>query len=463
MKTTDNQLTKINTLILGAFVFFFFTKLFHWMPTDVFRNSLSFWAYTDWLIDYSSGFTRRGLSGELLNLTSMFAQPRAIVGLLSWSIFIGVVLGYVRLCTRSINTLSPFLMAAVLFLPSLLPFYLYEHGAFGRKETIGFLIILWHLYLLESYGKAQAIDISNRVVVNSYIKKLLPVTVILLPVHVFIHEASFLLFVPTHLIITYSILRLDLSVNLRQKLFYLILIYLPVILAFSIVFIFGRPSFDVAHAICKKWEISKALEAGACSISGKDTMWALPGSLTGLPWSFSQAASLTFSFSVKNILAWISIFTILGFSTAYSGSRIAISLISDHFNDFTDTAFARYHSKNMIRKYFLLPLIISVPLYIMGWDLGRWFAVSCINFVMISLSRDIHYAQDGVGNVGEAGVRITTKQQSFEESTRSYHIKLFLLLLIVFFIRMPHCCPINMFSLLAEPIQSLALKIVSLI
>ena len=98
----------------------------------------------------------------------------------------------------------------------------------------------------------------------------------------------------------------------------------------------------------------------------------------------------------------------------------------------------------------------------MGWDIGRWFAVSCINYAIISLSRDINYADFRVGNGGEAEARILTKPQIFEESTRLYQIKLSFLLLIVFFIRMPHCCNMG-FNMLAEPIKSLARKIISLI
>ncbi len=459
MRTTDNQLIKTNTLILGVFIFFFITKLFYWLPRDVFGNSINSWVYTDWLIDYSSGFIRRGLSGELINLISTIAPPRAIIGFLTWLIFGAVVFGYVRLCTRALSVLSPFLLVAMLFLPSLLPFYLYDHGAFGRKETIGFLFLLCHLYSLEKNGNAKALKISDTFYVNKYIKSLLFVTVILLPMHVFVHESSFFLFVPIHVIITYSILRLDPSKNLKQRLSFLTFIYLPVLVAFFIVFFFGRANIDVAQAICKKWELANALKAGSCNISGKNTMWALPGALTALGWSFSQAVSLTLSFSVKTILAWILIFSILGFSTAYIVGRVSCSFIKQHFNDIFDTTLARRHSKIMCYKYFLLPLIISLPLYIVGWDLGRWFAVSCINFAIIGLSRDINYADFIVRNDDKAAARIQMISQTFLVKNRFYHIKLFFLLLIVFFIRMPHCCNKG-FNIFAEPIKSLARKII---
>lgn len=460
LKTTDNQLIKTNTLILGVFLFFFFTKLLYWLPRDLFGNGINLWVYTDWLIDYSSGFTRRGLSGEIIELTSALAHPRVIIGILVWSIFGTIVFGYIRLLARSLKTLSPFLLMAMLFLPSLLPFYLYDHAAFGRKETIGFLILLWHLYCLEIDNNTQTKGFKKVLSLNNYIKKLLIITAILLPIHVFIHEASFLLFVPVHVIITYTIIRFDPSVNLRRRIIYLTFVYLPVLFAFAIVFIFGQPSFEVALAICKKWELAKALEAGSCNISGKDIMWALPGSITALPWSFSQAASLTLSFSVKTILSWIIIFSTMGLSTVYIGIMIAPSIVNKHFKGASDTTLTRQYSKIMCYKYFLLPLLISAPLYIMGWDIGRWFAVSCINYAMIMLSSEINYAEIRSGSYPETKIEILAKDPIFEQDILLYYIKLFFLLLIVFFIRLPHCCN-NGYNMLAEPVKSLAMRIIS--
>lgn len=460
MKIVNSRHIKTNTLILGVFVFLIFTKLLIWLPGDVLGNSLNLWVYTDWLIDYSSGFTRRGLSGELLNLTSTFSNPRAIIGLFSWLIFSGVVFGYVRLIKRSIDILSPSLLIALLFLPSFLPFYLYDHAAFGRKETLGFLFLLWHLYLIERFCKAPEIYFTKKAVVNKYLKSILLLSLILLPMHVFIHESSFFLFVPAHAIITYSILRLDPSINSRRRVFYLTLIYLPVILAISIVFIFGRTNFNVALAICDKWELANALEAGSCNILGENTMWALPGSLTALPWSFSQAASLFLSIPVESIMAWLLVFSVLGFSTVYVGSKVTNSFIKE-LGSSPDTTIARHHSKIMCFKYFLLPLFISMPLYYLGWDFGRWFAVSCINFAMISLSREINYAEIRVVNGVDARSWVSTKNQIFEESVHLHQIKVFFLLLIIFFIRLPHCCN-QKINMLAEPIWSLAKLIVRL-
>lgn len=452
---TTNKHVRTNKLILGAFLFYFFGRLLYMLPKDII-NGINDWAYTDWLIDYSMGFTRRGLSGELIGLTSTFVHPKVFIGILTWVIFGAVVFGYVRLIKRSLETLSPFLLTAILFLPCLLPFYLYDQGAFGRKETVGFLILLWHLYILESQVKYSGKGPPT----NNYIRKLLVITVILLPAYLFIHESAFFLFVPVHIIITYSILRLDPSLSFTKRIAYLIFIYSPILLAFSAVLFFGRPSLEVALGICKRWEFAKALEAGSCRIRGKDIMWALPSSFTALPWSFSQAASLVLSFSVKTTLAWITVLFILGFSTIKIGIMTGYAITSD-FTGNLEATLARQHQNIMSYKYFLLPLLLSAPLYIIGWDIGRWFTVTCISYVMIMLSIEINYAEFKFGTGTAAKDKLPIQFHIGGEKVLLYYAKWVFLLSIVFFIRLPHCCiEYNVFS---EPLQSLIKKIVSLL
>jgi hypothetical protein len=130
----------LNWFLLALFLAFVIRRVLFWFSKDALEDRLNFWAFTDWLIDYSSGFTRRGLSGEFINMLSAVAPPRMIVAVLSWLIFLAVVLGYLRMLSSSVNVLNPFTMAGMLFLPSLLLFYVYDHDAFARKEIIGYAI-----------------------------------------------------------------------------------------------------------------------------------------------------------------------------------------------------------------------------------------------------------------------------------------------------------------------------------
>lgn len=453
---SDKELIKINTLIIGIFIFFFFIKLFSWLPNDISCNGINEWVYTDWLIDYSSGFVRRGLSGELINLLSIIASPKVIIGILTWTIFIGVVFGYIRLLIKSINIISPIILVSLLFLPSLLPFYLYDHDAFGHKEIIGYLFLLWHLHVLEVYRNNFENKIST---LNKYIKKLMPLTFVLLPMHIFIYESSLLLFVPIHIIITYSVIRLTPSINRSKRIIELTLIYLPVLLSFFIVFFFGRPSLEVVVGISKKWEHAHALAPGSFNISEKDTIEALPNSITALSWSISRAISVSLSLSIVMILAWLSICFILGLSTIYTGRSVTSSLATNLTGRELTINIRRQYSKTFSYKYFLLPLIISMPLYILGCDIGRWFAVICINYILISLSRQVNFAESKFST----GVELKAKSINWKIITKPdiiWNIKLFLFLFILFFIRLPHWCK-DWNVMLAEPIRSIVQKILS--
>jgi len=123
--SNERQVFEIKVLILGVFVFFILTKLVSWLGTDFFGDRAGIWTYpyTDWLIDYSAGFVRRGLAGELISLLSPLVPPRIAIAFLTWSIFALLTVAYIRLIGRSLDKLSPMVLIGLLFLPSLLPFY----------------------------------------------------------------------------------------------------------------------------------------------------------------------------------------------------------------------------------------------------------------------------------------------------------------------------------------------------
>ncbi len=424
--------SRVNGCILVAFTMFVLARMVHWLPNDVFGNGIPLWVYTDWLIDYSSGFTRRGLAGELVGAASLVAPPRAIIGTGTWLVFIAVVFGYLRLLTRSIDRLHPLVLAALLFLPSLLPFYLHDNGAFGRKEILGYVILLVHLFVLERYLIVERGD------VRRYVRNAVPVLVILLSLHVLIHEASFLLFLPVHLCITSTILRLDPSLGRKNRVLLLAAAYAPVLLVFSFVVLFGRPGYAEAVGICERWELAGALKAGSCTMSGTERMWSLPGALTALPWTFSEAVSLTRSFSAQTTAAWIAVFSLCGFFTISTGRRVTESLAATRQYG-SNTPLARRHSMNMAVKYFLFPFIASMPLFIVGLDIGRWFAVLCTNYVMVALSGEVYTAECQHWE-NEAIETSFAAIPGVKESNCFSPGMVFFLAGTIFFIRIPHAC-----------------------
>lgn len=361
---------------------------------DVFYGGVNGWVYTDWLIDYSAGFTRRGLSGEVIDFASKFVHPIKFIGALSWFLFITVAWAFVRLLCRSLDHLGPSLIASALFLPTLLPFYLKDHRAFGRKEMIGSLILLWHLHAIKDLIKGSDSDSgAEREPTRRYLRRLTWITAILLPAHIFMHEGSLFLFLPVHMMLSFSILRIETLSTVGKRLRNLAIWYSPVALAFLVVALEGRPTFEVAQAMCQKWERLNALIPGACDAVNGESMWALPATFSTLPWTVSQASSLIMNITIEQIVLWLFVFALTGFMTVQAGLRIAGSIIQNVSRAPSVSNATHSISWSLATRFFAIPWLFSVPLYILGCDAGRWHAVTCLNFIMIMLSRELMMAE----------------------------------------------------------------------
>ncbi len=219
-------------LLLNAFWLLVFCaacirEFLYWLPTDAFGTSLNYWAYTDWLIDYSQGFIRRGLSGEIWPLVPAAVSPLAFVAVFSWLLILVVAFGYVRLLARSWKTFHPLTLFGLLFLPSLFLFYLHDHDAIARKEILGYLTVLLHLLIVEKsfpLGDGSSLPDGN---MRRYVGWMMPVAVLLLPAIILVHEGNFLLFVPLHGLITLTVLRMQAPRDWTRAAWGTGLLYLP--------------------------------------------------------------------------------------------------------------------------------------------------------------------------------------------------------------------------------------------
>ncbi len=252
-----------------------------------------------------------------------------------------------------------------------------------------------------------------------------------LPAHVLMHEASFLLFVPTHLLVTRSILAATNWRGSRRRFFTMAVLYGPAALALVAVILFGRPDEHVSRAICARWMERGGLENISTT---QGTVDALPGSFKALSWSFWQGSSLTLSMSAKSVAAWLMAFGLFGVSISVVNRCVTRRLL--FFEGVGDLPAKRLATR-LLSKYYLLPLLFSLPLYVMGSDLGRWFAVSCINYSMITLSAELL----GIERSPDADRRVpgSVSRQSIKKTSRFGTIlKWVVVLFLVFFARLPH-------------------------
>lgn len=199
----------LNSLLMFVFSALWIRECLYWLPQDAFRTSLNYWAYTDWLIDYSQGFIRRGLSGEILRMLPATVPPLEFVAVFSWILILVIAFGYVRLLARSAKIYHPLTLFGLLFLPSLFLFYIHDHDTIARKEILGYVTVLLHLLIVEKsfpLGDGSTLPDGN---LRRYVQWLIPITVILLPAIILVHEGNFLLFVPLHIMITLTVVRMQ--------------------------------------------------------------------------------------------------------------------------------------------------------------------------------------------------------------------------------------------------------------
>jgi len=239
-------------------------------------------------------------------------------------------------------------------------------------------LLLYHLLSLESLNLSN----DNREgLTKRYLKRLLPISLLLLPALIFIHESTFFLYLPIHGIITFAVLRYDPSTNTRKRLFYLITVYSPVLLSFLIVYFFGSPSIAQARSICYKWEYLNVFDTNYCHD--------MTGSIGSLAIPLSNGVRRFVNLTGSMALVWFLDILILGLSTAFLGGQVIRDTQIKAIPEGSDDNSVSRTSNTILIKYFLLPLILSLPLYVTAIDYGRWFAVTCINFIMVTLSPEI--------------------------------------------------------------------------
>ena len=433
-------------LVLLGSVFAFITSILYQVPEF---SSLAAWPYTDWLINYSSGFTRRGLVGELVYAVSAYVSPQAFTASIAWLILGIVALGYLRLCLRASNALNATNILAALMMPTLLLFYFKDHQAFGRKETVGYLILLLHLWIVEKFIRKRVQHASPNL--NYYYIWYGMVAVFILPATFFIHEVNFFLFLPAHAMITWSLLNQCSEAGLPGNVRKLILFYTPSFITYSGIFFLGRSSNAAAKTICMQWQEIGAIAPSSC-----------PGAMAALPLTLQQAVSASLDMSLSHFLVSAFAIILFGVTTFYFVTEIIYS-IAQNTNSEQESAYSfvyRGHALAMGINYMLVPFLFSIPVYIMGTDTGRWLAVTCTNYAMISMSMELNLIEYSLYTQSDnRSRRLPLAHSQFfttiGKTTVWYYTETVILLVLIFFMQLPHTRIADPLLLLAEPLSGL--------
>jgi len=380
----------INTLLLAVFSANLLREVIYWLPKDISETSLNYWAFTDWLIDYSQGFIRRGLSGEIWRLVPGSIPPLSFVAVFSWILILAVAIGYVRLLARARKSIHPLTLFGLLFLPSLLIFYFHDHNAIARKEILGYVTLLLHLLVVEKSFPLADGDSLPEGNPRRYLRGWLPIAAILLPAIILIHEGNFLMFVPLHGLITLSILRMNAPRNFKRDALRTGLLYLPAALAFGAVFLSGTPSHETLLGICEKWNAAGAIREGSCNLLPDRLPGSnLPGAFIPMSWSLGQATEITRLFISEHWKVWVLLLPALGISLWFLIRQALYAMLrSRNLSSFFPRA-ARRYSGVFFLKYFFVPFLLSLPVYFTAYDYGRWFTVTCLNVALVAVSGNL--------------------------------------------------------------------------
>lgn len=288
------------------------------------------WQITEFLINYQGGFVRRGLLGEIiLKLHSCCGlDPYSSIITLSLISFVLLIGFFVIHFKRGGYTL--FFLPFVFFLGGPI-----IHDFWVRKDILLVLIFILTIHLLTRRNGPSFILVNLSLVSG-----------------ILIHESIAFFGFPIILLLLYT----------KRKSFWTpILFMLPSLLVFSLVLYF-KGSFYISQEIWNSWKvISFPYESAEKSD--------IPAAIDGLSWSLKQGLLYSYH-TLRNFndgiyapIGW-SIVIVLTFYILSNTSKLNIKLLGYKGVNF--------FNKAIISNLLLIQLFSVIPLFILGWDYGRW-------------------------------------------------------------------------------------------
>ena len=334
-------------LILAIFIFFLVVIASH------LRQPLFYWTYGDWLINYSGGFVRRGLAGEIF---LFFANASGIPldSVVNYSILLLALMLILLLFVIAfwLNSLQVFWLC---FGPCLLFPTFWDSGYFGRRDLLVLLLIALHTSIV-TYGWH----------VRNFQTYILPV---LLAIGTLVHEIQFY-FLPFHLfLITIQ------EGNLRRP---LIINSVATVTVFLLVMLHSG-SLNQAVKICEsiKTEVSGEAYQRYCNwpqgVKGIEggPIYNIGASKLGeyvddqVHWLFSRSVA----FQAYAVLYFICV-------------GLTLILFRGTLNE------VRTH--NLTGLFELANLMFIANLF-MGIDVGRWIVLTCFHNFLVLSGASVYY------------------------------------------------------------------------
>ena len=310
--------------------------------------------YEDWLINYSNGFVRRGLIGEILIKISSIINFNLQYLVLFFLIFLLTIF-----YKKSYNLISKIEYGKIyyflIFSPFFFFFYIVNHSAGIRKE---FLLYLFFIYLITD----EKIDISKY---KLYFYSLIFSILIL------IHE-GLIFYLPFYLLF---IIFISNRKNLKT-IFYNLGLVISCSLFFALLSINFNGSDEHVVKICESltYNVKESCVNGGAINHLKD----------GLSYSIKHVLKEHDTLSIFN---WILI-TLFGFFPI-----IIIFKNSVFKNNYFINSYLYLKTKNFYIIFLALSLVSILPLFIVAFDWGRWLSIyyhlTAFNLIYLIKSKKI--------------------------------------------------------------------------
>ena len=311
------------------------------------RNYYNVWTVGEWLINYQGGFVRRGLFGSIIYKISygLNINPIYIVHLLTIVFFISF-LYLLKDCRKYFSSL--FLLSPIVSLAPLLGNYLV------RKDISGIV----------AYALCANLIIKEKNLTNFLFINLIS------SISILNHESYFFYAVPSLFLLHFFSSEKINTNNDFFKIFKTIIYIIPTLIVSILVFYFNG-NFEIAFKIHQSW-------LNLFSVINKEQF--IPffpsGAIDSLSWTLNKGISLPLSIFNKfdgGGLIWIP-----------AAWMLLIFICAQIFIGDKDNL-----NRKLKLNVLLMQLTFITPLFILGWDFGRWIFlwISSSIFLTISLLR----------------------------------------------------------------------------
>jgi len=291
---------------------------------------------SEWLINYSGGFTKRGIIGQIaIYIARIFDSELRDIILYLQVIVIGIYFTFIFVFLKKIYIERIYLLC--IFTPIFLLYPVYEVEVLARKEIFIFILFLIHLFVL--IEKPKFANISKLITFTISILIWEPI-LFFLPMWIFIDFASKDFEKKRNL----SFLIKDLAFYIPGLIICMIFIFDPL-----------SESEHLKMATVLKKEFNEVCYMSCSLLLHKSTL-------------IHQFTSNFHAYSLENILRYIFIM-IIGFLPLF------ILLKHINFKKKKTTNFL-INTEKKISNYFYLILSPVLILFLMGYDWGRWVNIS---------------------------------------------------------------------------------------